>query len=152
MQIGPSARALVRLAIALLLVAVAAGVWEQLASQVPDSPFHVGILPGPVGQLRNAATTLALVLFAAAWLMPWAIGSGKEPRWLVALAYAGSVLTIVSLAYGATTGMYGVQIEDPRPDSRVLFAARSIGEGILVICLVDLARRILLKPPAPPSS
>ena len=147
MRIGWSARALVRLAVVLLLVAVAAGVWELLASQVPDSRFHVGILPGPVGQLRNAATTLALILFAAAWLMPWAARAGKEPRWLVVLAYVGSIVTIVSLAYGATTGMYGVQIEDPRPDSRLLFAARSIGQGILVVCALELARRILFRPP-----
>jgi hypothetical protein len=152
MRIGPSARAFVRLGVVLLLVAAAAGIWEMLAMQAPGSPWHAGVLPGPIATLRTTATTIALVLFAFAWLMPWAAARG-EPRVLVIAIHAGAAILIASLAYGATTGMYGVQIDDLRAGSRWLFRVRALGTLILLGCLLDFARRLLLRaPPAPPAA
>jgi hypothetical protein len=150
----PSARVLVRLAVVLLLIAAGAGIWEILASQSPTSPYHIGVLPGPVSQFRNTSTILALVTFATAWLMPWLAGARREtidavrePWLLVGLYHLGVLVTVGSFAYGATTGMHGVQIEDPRPDSQWLFGIRLVGYATLGLCLLDVARRILLRPP-----
>jgi len=144
--IGPAARALVRLAVGLLLVAVVAGIWETLAAQAPSSEFHVGHLAGPIGQLRLTATVLGLCMLGAAWLEPW-LGAGR-PAWrLVAALYAGAALTVGAMIWGATTGMYGVQISDPRPDSRWLFWSRAAGLLLLAGCLLDVARRVFTRPP-----
>src|SRR5688500_3971173 len=124
MKIGPSARAFVRLGVVLLLVAAGAGIWEMLSLQAPGSAGHAGMLSGPIGTLRTTATAVALVLFAAAWLMPWA-APDREPRVLVIAVHVGVVILVLTLAYGATTGMYGVQIDDLRDDSRWLFRARA---------------------------
>jgi len=143
MDLRPSARAIVRLAIGLLLASAAAAVWEVLARQSPTSAWHVGLLPGPVAELRDTATTLALASFAAAWLIPWA-APVKEPWIWVGALHFGAILSVVALTYGATTGMYGVQIDDPRPDSEWLFQARALGGIVLMGCLLDFARRLFV--------
>src|SRR5688572_22422658 len=150
MRIGPSARALVRLGVVLLVVGAAAGVWEWLALQSPGSTWHVGALPGPVGTLRGTAFTLGLAMIAAAWLMPWA-APGREPRAWVIAVHLGVVVVLIALVWGATTGMYGVQIEDLRAESKWLFRLRALGTLILIGCLLDFARRILFRAPPPPS-
>jgi len=146
MSLTPGARALVRLAVLLLLAAAAAGVWEILASQAPSSDYHVGVLPGPVAQLRTTSTLFALVLLAGAWLMPW-IGRGRDPWVLIAAVHVGAIITIGAMTYGATTGMYGMQIDDVRPQSEMLFWVRSTGQLLLVGCLLDFARRVMLRGP-----
>jgi hypothetical protein len=145
-SIGPAARALVRLGVALILVAAVAGVWETLAAQAPSSEFHVGHLPGPIGQLRLTAMILGLAMLAAAWLEPW-LGAGQPPWRLVWALHVGALITIAAMVWGATTGMYGVQISDPRPESRWLFSTRAVGLTILGGCLVDVARRISTRRP-----
>ncbi len=133
----------------LLVLAVLFGVWELFARQVPGSIFHVNTLPGPLSSLRNTATTLALVLLAAAWLLPWAYAS-QEPRLMVVLAYMGAALSLGAGLYGVLNGMYGIQITDPRPDATPLFVLKSAGSALLAACLLDLCWRILSRPP--PSS
>src|SRR5688500_15464926 len=98
MRIGPSARAFVRLGVVLLLIAAGAGIWEMLSLQAPASPWHVGVLSGPVGTLRNTATVIGLVLFAFAWLMPWAAPE-REPKVLVIAVHVGVAILIVALTY-----------------------------------------------------
>lgn len=142
MVLRPSARALVRLAVALLVLGALAGVWEMLASQSPYSPWRFGVLPEPVAQLRNTAVTLGLLLVAAAWLLPFA-APGEEPTYLVVALYIGSLVTLAAMTYGAATGMMGIQIDDPRLDARALLATRLTGEGILLLCLLDFARRVM---------
>ncbi|MFW5926365.1 MAG: hypothetical protein ACOC9O_03060 [Myxococcota bacterium] len=142
MTLRPSARALVRLAIGLLLVGALAGGWEILASQSPYSPFRLGVLPAPIAQLRATAITLALLHFSAAWLLPW-MAPDREPTYLVTALYVGSLLTIAALLYGAATGMMGLQIDDVRTDARILLATRATGLVILLLCLLDVARRVL---------
>lgn len=142
MQWSRGAQALVRLGLVVLLGAAVAAVWEVLALQAPTSPYHFGVLPGPVGALRDSASITALCLFAAAWLWPWA-SQGRELRaWLV-LVHVGVIVSLGALTYGATTGMYGVQIDDLRVDSRWLFRIRAMGQLVLAGCLVDYARRVL---------
>ncbi len=144
MELGRCARSFVRLGAVLLVLAAAAGVWEMLAMQIPSSQYRVGVLPGPVAQLREMAVVLGLSAFAAAWLLPW-IAPDREPWPLCVGVHVGAVVTLGAMVYGATTGMYGVQIYDPRPDSQILFVVRWIGQGILGICLLDFARRILFR-------
>lgn len=146
-----SAIFLVRLGIVLLLVAAAAAIWEILASQAPSSGYHVGVLPGPVEQLRTTAAMLGLGTLIAAWLLPWWAPS-KEPRVLIGIFVVGIVITLAAMTYGATTGMYGVQIYDPRPDSRALFWTRATGQLVLLGVLIELARRLLFRRPTEPRS
>ncbi|MFW6050392.1 MAG: hypothetical protein ACODAU_04415 [Myxococcota bacterium] len=141
MKLRPSARALVRLAVALLIGGALAGGWEILASQSPYSPWRIGVLPDPVGQLRHTCVVLALLLFAGAWLVPWA-APDEEPTYLVVSLHIGALLTVGAMAYGAAHGMMGLQIDDLRTDARAVFAARATGHGILFLCLLDYARRV----------
>lgn len=154
MELRPSARAIVRLAIALVIAAAAAAVWEILARQAPSSGWHMGVLPGPVAELRDTSVTLALLFLAVAWLLP-AIAPAREPWVLVGALHAGAIITVAALTYGATTGMYGIQIDDPRADSVWLFKIRTFGQLLLVASLLDVARRFFFRPraaqPPPPS-
>ena len=134
------------MAIALLMAAALASVWELFALQVPGSPFSLGMLPGPIASLRDSAVMLALVLLGVAWLLPWAYQS-KEPRLMVGLTYLGVILALSGSLYGAVTGMYGVQITDPRTDATVLFVVKHGGQLLLAGCLLDVAWRVILKKP-----
>ena len=140
MTLSPAGRATVKLALALLGVAAVGVVVHTLAAQGPSSPWWLGILPGPVEQLRDASALLGALLLAAAPYVSAREGE-REPWRLVIALYLGSVIVLITLAIGATSGMYGVQIEDPRIASRWLFRARSLGELILFGGLVAFARR-----------
>lgn len=113
--------------------------------QVPSAEYRVGVLPGPIGQLREMAVVLGLTSIAAAWLVPF-IAPSREPWALCIAVHVGAVVTLGAMAYGATTGMYGVQMLDPRPDSQALFYVRWGGQAILGACLLDVARRVMLRP------
>ncbi len=140
MTLSLAGRATVKLALAMLAVAVVGVVVHTLAAQGPSSPWWLGVLPGPVAQLRDASALLAALLLAAA---PYVSAREGEPEpWsLVVALYAGVTIVVITLAIGAMTGMYGVQIEDPRIESRWLFRARSLGELILLGALFAFARR-----------
>lgn len=142
---SPATRALVRLAVVVLCVGAAAAVWELLASQAPGSTYHAGVLPGPVGQLRGTACVIALSLLCAAWLKPW-WSPTREPWWLVAIAGMGAALMLSAIAYGATRGLYGIQLDDPRPVSRQLAYFRGTGMALLGISLLEVARRLWFAP------
>jgi hypothetical protein len=146
MKIGPSARAIVCLAIVLLLVTALAAIWELFALQAPGSPFSIGMLPGPIASFRNTALTFALALLSVAWLIPWAY-QNKEPRLIVALTYIGVIMALGSGFYGALSGMSGVQIIDPRPDAWMVLSVKLVGQLLLVIGLVDFARRMVFRFP-----
>jgi hypothetical protein len=148
MSIGGPARAVIRLAVVLLLLSAFSAVWELLALQAPGSPFSLRMLPGPVGHLRDFTATLALALLAIAWLIPWAYGNG-EPRLMVWLCHAGAILTVGASFYGAIRGMYLVQIVDPRLEANVLLALKCSGGALLLGCLLEVSRRILFRPPPP---
>jgi len=140
MRLSLAGRATVKLALALLAVAVVGVVVHTLAAQGPSSPWWLGILPGPVAQLRDASALLGTLLLAAAPYVSAREGE-REPWSLVVALYVGVAIVLVTLAAGAMTGMYGEQIEDPRIASRWLFRARSLGELILLGTLLAFARR-----------
>lgn len=144
MELRPSARALVRLAIVLLVIGAGAGVWELFAAQPPHSPFQAGVLEGPVAQLRRTAITYGLVLVAGAWLLPWA-WPDREPTKLVWTVHGGVVLTMGAMLYGASQSLMGLQIMDLRTDARIVFGVRALGQALSMACLLALAHRVLLR-------
>jgi hypothetical protein len=146
MNFGPSTRAIVRLAIALLAVTALATLWELSALQAPGSPLSIGMLPGPIGSFRTTSLTLSLGLLSVAWIFPWAY-QNKEPRFVVLLLYVGVLLGLGGSFYGALNGMSGVQIIDPRPDAMAVVSLKLGGLLLLVVGLFDLARRIFFRAP-----
>jgi len=142
MVLRGSERALIRLGLLLLVLGLLGGAWELLAAQAPLTPLHMGLLPGPVEKLRNGSLLMGLSLLAAAWLLPVA-APGKEPWKLVIGIHVGTVLTWVTLVYGAATGMAGEQIVDPRWDAQAMVVLRLVGYAVLLVCLVELSRRVL---------
>jgi len=146
MGMGPCAKTTVRVGVILLIIAALASVWELLASQVPDSPFHIGLLPGPVASLRSSATILGLGMLAAAWLMPWA-SNAQEPRILMGIAFLGALMIISASIYGALHGMYGLQFLDPRPDATLVALVKYFGQLLVGGCLLEFSRRILFRQP-----
>ncbi|MBN1654946.1 MAG: hypothetical protein JXA30_14345 [Deltaproteobacteria bacterium] len=146
MQTNVSARTIARTAVVLLLLAAITSVFELFARQAPGSRFALELLPGPISALRNTCTTLGVLFFATAWLLP-SISRPREPRWTVRLALAGATLTVGSSIYGALNSMYGIQITDLRPDATPLFVVKHLGHALLGLCLLDLARRLFNPPP-----
>lgn len=144
---GPTARAVVRLALVLLLLAAASAVWELFARQAPGSVLYIDTLPGPIAHLRVSATTLGVVLLVVVWLLPWAYGP-REPRLMLVLCCLGAALTVGTCFYGALRGMYLVQVVDHRLHMNLLFALKYGGQLLLGVCLIDLAWRILFRRPA----
>ena len=128
------ARVLVRSGLVLWLVAGFATVWEVLAMQGPDSPLRVGIVVGPIAQLRSFAFALGAVCFAAAWLWPSLYAPGKGRIALGALV-VGSSLHVATLLYAASPRMVAVQAFDPRPDAPLLFIARAVSHALFLVAL-----------------
>jgi hypothetical protein len=146
MEMGRSARRVVGLGFVLLMFAAAVGVWELLARQAPGSPLFLGDLPGPIASLKSAAAMLGVVLLAVAYWIPSAYPD-REPRWMVAVLFAGTALSMGAGLVGALKGMYLVQVIDPRPGATVLVIVKYSGHLLLGLCLVDMARRVLLRRP-----
>ncbi|HKP56976.1 MAG TPA: hypothetical protein VJV78_09660 [Polyangiales bacterium] len=141
MQALESSRALLRLAVIVLCVGAGAGVWEVLASQAPGSPLFIGMLPGPIEMLREAATLIGVLLLAASCL----VRDRPLPRALLIALHVAVVVTLLAALYGAATGMHGVQVIDLRPDAIPLFAAKYAGRLGLATCLFLIARRALTR-------
>jgi hypothetical protein len=142
MQVGQSARMVLRLGCCMLLFAALAGVWETLASQAPGGALDIGMLPGPIALLRETALDWGLLIVVAGLLLaerPW------PARWLWALHIA-AILTLGSALYAAATGMHGVQARDLRADAMWLFAIKYLGRTLLTVCLIAIARRSLGRP------
>ena len=146
MSIGPSRKAVIRLGVCVLMLTAATSVWQLLAAQAPGTPLYIATLEGPIAALRTLATGLGLTLFAAAWLLPWAFPEREPKRW-VALLYAGTILGLGGELYGAMRGMFGLQLMDLRPDALPLFIIKHLGLGMVFGALVELGRRVLLRPP-----
>jgi hypothetical protein len=130
------ARVLVRAALGLWVVAAAATVWEVLALQSFESPLRVGVLAGPIGQLRGYAFGLGAVLLAAGWLWPRLYGEGRG-RAMLGLLTGGAALHTLALVYAAQQGMLAVQVLDPRADARWVIAARALGHLLVSLALLD---------------
>jgi hypothetical protein len=135
---SPTPRALIRLALVLWSLAALAAVWEGMAMQAPDSPFHVGVLAGPIGQLRGYTFAVGTGMLGAAWLWPWLYPQGKG-RFSLAALILGALLSTAALAYAALHGMIGAQLIDPRPDARAIAVARGAGHVLLMSALFSAA-------------
>jgi hypothetical protein len=141
-----SIRASLRLAACTLLLAGAASAWELIALQSPGTPLYIGELPGPIGALRELATSVGLLLLAAALLMPRASRGRLPLRALVALLYLGTALGLGAQIYGALHGMYVVQAIDLRADAFPLFVIKYGGLSLLAVGLIELGRRACFGP------
>jgi hypothetical protein len=139
-------RGIMRTAVAVLLLAAVAGAWELLARQAPGSVLYVSVLPEPVAALRELAIVLGLLLFVAAALMGWAFG-GPPPAWVRFALGGGALLALAAQAYGAATGMYGVQLQDLRADALPVFLAKHLGLLAFAAGFGDLARRVWTRSP-----
>jgi hypothetical protein len=129
----PSAevRALLRLGLSLCVCALLASVWEVLTLQAPDSPFHVGVLSGPVSQLRGFSFGLGLGALALAWTWSLLYPAGEGA--LAARAYMlGALIHVAALGYAATQGMVGVQVLDARLDARLVVYARGLAHVLVL--------------------
>lgn len=139
-----------KLGVALLGYAALASAWELLAAQVPGSPLYIGMLPGPIGALREMALTLALLSLAAGALLPWAFGSasaGTRARLASALMLAGALLALAAQSYGAANGMHGHQMSDLRLDARVVFYLRHGGLLVFGLGWLEIGWRLFRRTP-----
>jgi hypothetical protein len=106
-------------------------VWEVLAVQSPDSPFHLGVLAGPVAQLRSHCFGLGAVCVGLSCLWPL---FKLEPGWLLlGVFFAGVVLETAALTWAAASGMLAAQVFDPRPDARLMLYLRAFGHALNLI-------------------
>src|SRR4051812_16025492 len=112
-------RLLIVVGLALWLLAGVSSVWEVLALQAPESPFHLGILAGPISQLRSFSFGLGTGLVFVAWLWPHVFGAGSG-RLVLALLTFGALVQTGALLAAAAHGMLAVQVFDPRADARTL--------------------------------
>src|SRR5262245_16924767 len=115
MSASAGALATIRLGVVLLMLAAAAALLELLAAQAPGTPLYIGLLPGPVGALRELCSVLGLTLLVAGLLLPrtgWSM-----PRALVVCLYAGALIGIGAQAYAALHGMFAVQLRDLHPQA-----------------------------------
>jgi hypothetical protein len=136
------ARALLRLGVSLCVCALLASVWEGLTLQVPSSPFHIGVLSGPVEQLCHFCGGLGLgaVVFALAWSALYPPGEGA----LAARAYLlGALVHVGALTYAASQGLLGVQVLDARLDARLVVYARGLSHVLLLGALGSALYRAL---------
>lgn len=137
-----ASRLLLRVGFVLWWCAALTCLWEGLALQVPTSPYHFGVLAGPVGQLR--ATTFALgtaaLLLSSIWPDHYGDDAGKL---VLSLLLAGAGLQLGPLVYAASHGLMAVQLLDPRDDVRWCAYARALGHALSWLGVGDLVRRSL---------
>lgn len=143
-----SVRVLVRLGVLLCLISALACVWELLALQMPLSPFHVGVLSGPIAQLRAFSFGLGLGALALSLWWKALFGDNAGRLWLSVLVSA-TLLQVIALMYAAVRGIIGVQLLDPRADARFVAYARVLSHALLSAGLLTLLVRAL-RPAAKP--
>jgi hypothetical protein len=119
-----------------------AAFWEALALQSPVSPLHVGVLVGPVTQLRNGTFAFGTACFslAATWAQIF------EPRGgLLAftLLLGSAALHTLALGFAAAQGLLAVQYGDPRADAHALVLVRLVSHGFTTMGLLLLLRPAL---------
>jgi hypothetical protein len=140
----PSARALLRAALTLLLVASGASLWAVLARQAPGSPLYLGMLPGPIDAVRNSAALLGVGFLGASWLLP-KVANERASWWLVIVACAGAGLDVGAGLYAAVQGLHAVQLVDPRPDIGPIVTLKYLGQALLLGCQLEVTRRVWLR-------
>jgi len=149
-DVETTAASTIKLGVITLGAALITGAWELVALQVPGSPLYIGVLPGPVGALRELCVMLGLLALAAGALMPRAYDAASARRARIAsiLIAAGAALTCAAQAYGAAHGMHGAQMSDLRADARAVFFLRHGGLLLFALGWIDLGLRVLRRPSA----
>jgi hypothetical protein len=142
---SPCRTATIRLGVITLMVAAASSVWELLAMQSPGTWLYIATLFGPIAALRELTTVIGLLLLAAGLLLPWA-SPEREPKLLVGLMHVGTILGVGAQLYATLHGMYGVQASDLRPDALPLFVIKYGGLGLVLGALLEVGRRLLVRP------
>jgi hypothetical protein len=139
---SPSSRMLLRVGLLLWLAASLGAVWEILALQPPDSPFHAGVLAGPIAQLY--ATSFALgtahIVLGLGWPSIYDSGKGAAVAWLLVI---GSVVHLAALFYAASRGLMAVQILDPRSDAKLALYGRGLGHVMTIGAGIAITLRAL---------
>lgn len=127
-----------------------ASAWEVLAVQVPGSPLYIGVLPGPIGALRELCVMLGLLTLAAGALLPRAYEGASSRRAGIAslLIALGVALAITAQIYGAAHGMHGAQSSDLRADARAVFFVRHGGLLLFALGWLDIGIAVLRRPAA----
>ena len=127
------ARLLAVFGLGLWLAAGICEVWEVLAVQSPDSPFHLGVLAGPVTQLRGHCFGLGTLSVGLACL--WSLFGHRAARLAPARTafLAGASLETLALLWAAASGMLAAQVFDPRPDARLMLYLRALGRGLVLL-------------------
>jgi len=141
MTLRSDQHSVIRLGIVLLGLAALAGLFELFARQAPYTPLELGMLPGPIQQLRDAALVHALVALLAGLSLP-AAWPTVAPLRFVRVLVLGHGLLFAALGYAAVTGRMAVQIWDPRPLAVVLTALRIVGHLTVVGAYFVWARRL----------
>jgi hypothetical protein len=149
-DVEATAASLIKLGVLTLAAALITGAWELIALQVPGSPLYIGVLPGPIGALRELCILLGLLALAAGALVPRAYegASARRARLASILIAGGIALACAAQAYGAAHGMHGVQMSDLRADARAVFFLRHGGLALFALGWIDLGLRILRRPSA----
>lgn len=140
----------IKLGVLTLCAALLAAAWELIALQVPGSPLYIGVLPGPIGALRELALTLGLLTLAAGALLPRAYdgAQGRRARIASLLITGGVALAIAAQTYGAANGMHGVQVSDLRADASAVFFVRHGGLLLFALGWLDIGLGVLRRPAA----
>lgn len=121
-----------RLAIVLLGLGAIAGLFELSARQAPYTPLELGLLPGPIQQLRDAALVHGFMAFLAGLSLPAAWPTPLAPKRFLGLLVVGHALLFAALLWAAFSGRMAVQIWDPRPLLVALTALRIVGHLTVV--------------------
>lgn len=139
-----------QLGVLTLGAALLAGGWELIALQAPGSPLYIGVLPGPIGALRELCVVLGLLTLAAGMLMARAYEPGRErrARGASAVITLGVALAVLGQTYGAAHGMHGVQMSDLRVDARAVFFVRHGGLALFALGWLEIGLRVLRGRPA----
>ena len=149
MQDAPNRSLVVRASVALLLFAALAAAFELIAWQAPGSPLYLGVLPGPLGVLRELSTTLGLLLLGVELLAPRAYAGGPRAdlsRSVALMLSTGAWLAVLAQAYGALHGMYGLQLKDLRSDALPMFVLKHAGLLAFICAYAVLGLRVLRAP------
>lgn len=134
----PPMAPVLRVALAVLGVAIAASAWDLFAHQVPSSPWHVTGYPSAIDRLEMRAWIEAALLFA---LAPRALDRGFHRAGLVTgLAAVGSLLSLGSLAVSARSGVLALQLRDTTAFASGLLVARIVGDAMLLVALAITLR------------
>jgi hypothetical protein len=141
-----SRRILLGGALGLLLAGALVGCVELLAHQAPGSPLYLGVLPGPIGVLRELTLWLGLLLLGADALA----ARVRVPLGLTRALLSAAALAVLAQAYGAAHGMYGLQVKDLRADALPLLLIKHVALVAFTAGYGWLGWRAVRAQPLPP--